>query len=46
MIYLAVNLTSGYLEQMFANEESAIAWTEMMTAQTGDLYDIEPEEIC
>lgn len=46
MIYLAINNTTGYLEQMFSTEESARAWTEAMTAKTGDTYTIDSEEIC
>jgi hypothetical protein len=46
MIYLAINNTTGYLEQMFSTEEAALAWTEAMTAKTGDTYTIEEEEMC
>jgi hypothetical protein len=46
MIYLAINNTTGYLEQMFSTEESALAWTEAMTAKTGDTYTIDSEEMC
>jgi hypothetical protein len=46
MIYLAINDTTGYLEQMFSTEEAALAWTAEMTAKTGDTYTIEEEEMC
>lgn len=46
MIYLAINNTTGYLEQMFSTEEDALAWTGEMTAKTGDTYTIDSEEMC
>ena len=46
LIYLAINNTTGYLEQMFHNEQSAIDWSNAMTAKTGDTYTIEEEEAC
>jgi hypothetical protein len=45
-IYMTINKTTGYMENIFSNEQSAIAWTEEMTAKTGDLYEIESEEMC
>lgn len=46
MIYLAINTTTGYLEQMFSTEEAALAWATEMTAKTGDTYTIDSEEMC
>jgi hypothetical protein len=46
MIYLAINNTTGYLEQMFSTKEAALAWTTAQTAKTGDTYTIDEEEMC
>jgi hypothetical protein len=46
MIYLAINNTTGYLEQMFSTEQAALDWANAMTAKTGDTYTIDSEEMC
>jgi hypothetical protein len=46
IIYLAINNTTGYLEQMFSNKEAALDWATAKTANTGDTYTIEEEEAC
>ena len=46
IIYLAINNTSGYLEQMFSTKEAALTWTASMTAKNGDTYTIDEEEAC
>jgi hypothetical protein len=46
MIYLAININSGYMEMIFDNYEDALRWTNSQTEKTGDLYTIDEEEAC
>lgn len=45
-IFITINDTTGFMEMIFDNLESAQAWCKIATEIDGDTYTIEEEDAC